>query len=511
MEAPPNPTPKKERDQTYKKTTEKNENYSLNIKIKDNDSIYLSIIFEGENQTYEDIKSFEEIKKQQAYFEDYTLEEIFDEISDLISKNNYEFNKNHEEILINVILPSKKKKTVDFVLGIKKAENIGNSIFQQVIKQKDDIINNLKEIIKQKDEIIKEKNNIIKSQENINNKNKDQKDSIELEEKKEITEGKEEEVNQNNNKKIDYNKIFQDFNIANKTPKYRLTNHGNNCINTILQLQDGRLASGGNDGSIIIYKPKTFEPEMTIKAHSKSIYDIIQLKNGNLLSCSYDDKTMNEYIINENNTYKLISQVNVGKDNIPIQIHELENGEIGLVAYNSIIFYLNLNNKLDVDFIIKSDDNQIGKYYEMISAKPGELVIAGEKDKIQFFDINSRKLKEIININRDIRWTGNLLCMMNERCLCVGGANKITIIDVYNKNIIREIQETGTHRCLFKVNDNILLTGKDGGDITQWKINENNLTLICKKEKAHQSSIRDIIKFNDLIISCSSDNSIKVW
>ena len=339
MEAPPNLTPKKERDQTYKKTTEKNENYSLNIKIKDNDSIYLSIIFEGENQTYEDIKSFEEIKKQQAYFEDYTLEEIFDEISDLISKNNYEFNKNHEEILINVILPSQKKKTVDFVLGIKKAENIGNSIFQQVIKQKDDIINNLKEIIKQKDEIIKEKNNIIKSLENINNKNKDQKDSIELEEKKEITEGKEEEVNQNN-------KIFQDFNIANKTPKYKLTNHGNNCINTILQLQDGRLASGGNDGSIIIYKPKTFEPEMTIKAHSKGIYDIIQLKNGNLLSCSEIDKTMNEYIINENNTYKLISQVNVGKDNIPRQIQELENGEIGLVAYNSIIFYLNSNNKL---------------------------------------------------------------------------------------------------------------------------------------------------------------------
>ena len=190
MEAPPNLTPKKERDETYKKTTEKNENYSLNIKIKDNDSIYLSIIFEGENQTYEDIKSFEEIKKQQAYFEDYTLEEIFDEIADLISKNNYEFNKNHEEILINVILPSQKKKTVDFVLEIKKAENIGNSIFQQVIKQKDDIINNLKEIIKQKDEIIKEKNNIIKSLENIINKSKDQKDSIELEEKKEITEGK---------------------------------------------------------------------------------------------------------------------------------------------------------------------------------------------------------------------------------------------------------------------------------------------------------------------------------
>ena len=310
---------------------------------------------------------------------------------------------------------------------------------------------------------------------------------------------------------MDYNKIFEDFNIVNKTPKYKLTNHGNNGIYTIIKLQDGRLVQGGNDGSIIIYNQKTFEPEMTIKEHSKSVYDIIQSKNGNLISCSSDDKMVNEYKMNENNTYKLISQANAGKDSYPRQILELENGEIGLVAQNLIIFYLNVNNKLDVDFNLKYDDNQIGSYYEMISAKPGELVFSGVKDKIQFFDLKSRKLKEIININRYIHWSpSNLLCMMNERCLCVGGKDKITIIDVYNKSVIREIQETGVHKCLLKVNDNILLTGKDG-DITQWKINENNLTFICKKEKAHQNEIREIIRFNDLIISCSDDYSIKVW
>jgi WD40 repeat protein len=147
----------------------------------------------------------------------------------------------------------------------------------------------------------------------------------------------------------------------------------------------------------------------------------------------------------------------------------------------------------------------------MLPVKKGELVLCGEKDKIQFFELNSRKLKEIININRDIRWApSKLLCMMNERCLCVGGANKITLIDIYNKNIIREIEESGTHRCLYKLNDNILLTGKDN-DITQWKINDNNLTLVCKKEKAHQNYIREIIRFDNLIISCSDDNSIKVW
>ena len=66
---------------------------------------------------------------------------------------------------------------------------------------------------------------------------------------------------------------------------------------------------------------------MTIK-DSKSIYDIIQLKNGNLVSCSYYDKKMNSYKINENNNYKLISQVDDGSDNQPRQIQEIENGEI---------------------------------------------------------------------------------------------------------------------------------------------------------------------------------------
>ena len=513
MEATPNlkPATKNPREETYKKATENNENYLLNLKIAEKDSIYISITFDGDNKLYEDIKSYADIKKQQAYFEDYSLEEIYDELKDLISKNNFEIKRNHEQISFDVVLPSEEKKTLGFALEIKKSENdvINNSLFQQIIKEKNDIIKQKDEIIKQKDEIIKEKNNIIKSLEEIIKKN-NYADDTKVEKTNNIE--KKEDKAQTSKDNKDYNEIFKDFNIINHTPKYKLTNHGEKYIYTILQLQDGRLASGGDDGSIIIYNKQTFVPELTIKKHKDSIYDIIQLKNGNLLSCSRNDKTMNEYKLNENNTYQVLSTVNVGQDNYPRQIVELENNEIGLVAYNHIIFYLNINNKLDEDFKIKSDDNQIGVFCEMLPVKPGELVIAGAKDKIQFFELNTRKLKEIININRDIHWTpNNLLCMMNERCLCVGGANKITIIDVYNKNIISEVEESGAHICLYKLNDNILLTGKNNGDITQWRINGNNLTFVNKKEKAHQNNINEIIRFNNSIISCSYDHSIKIW
>ena len=79
--------------------------------------------------------------------------------------------------------------------------------------------------------------------------------------------------------------------------------------------------------------------ELTISEHSKEINDLIQLKNGNLVSCSCDDKTMNLYQLIENDKYKLLSQIKVKDNYSPMKIRELENGEIGLVANESILFY----------------------------------------------------------------------------------------------------------------------------------------------------------------------------
>ena len=121
-----------EKIKKYNKVTSDNQNYSLLIQIKNQCSIYISILFE-----------------------DYSIEEIYDEIFDLISKNNIEFNKNNEQILFNIILPFKKRKILYFVLENKKFDKINDSIFHQIIKQKDETIKKYEEIIKQKDNIIK--------------------------------------------------------------------------------------------------------------------------------------------------------------------------------------------------------------------------------------------------------------------------------------------------------------------------------------------------------------------
>ena len=150
----------------YSITTSENEKYSLILKIKDNNLIFISIIFENitPNQIYEGEKLYEEIKIQSNYFKDNSIEEIFNKISELISKDNIEIIKNEEQILYNIILPLEKMQTLNFIL---ENQNINNSLFQKIIKQKDDLIKQKDDLIKQKEETIKEKEDIIKQKDEI--------------------------------------------------------------------------------------------------------------------------------------------------------------------------------------------------------------------------------------------------------------------------------------------------------------------------------------------------------
>ncbi len=79
----------KERTKVYNKTTLENEKYTLTIKITKDNSIYISIVFENNtNNIFETIKLYDDIKKEQVYFEDYISDEILDEKVELISKDN---------------------------------------------------------------------------------------------------------------------------------------------------------------------------------------------------------------------------------------------------------------------------------------------------------------------------------------------------------------------------------------------------------------------------------------
>ena len=104
--------------------------------------------------------------------------------------------------------------------------------------------------------------------------------------------------------------------------------------------------------------------------------------------------------------------------------------------------------------------------------------------------------------------------MISKNLLLITGYNKISIINVNSYNLIKTINvdNSGWIYAVCMLNKDMILTGDNNKRIIQWKIENDNLKLISKKENAHNDKIYTLLKLgNGLILSGSRDNSVKIW
>ena len=131
-----------------------------------------------------------------------------------------------------------------------------------------------------------------------------------------------------------------------------------------------------------------------------------------------------------------------------------------------------------------------------------------------FFDILERKkIKSIENISKRNDCHEKVL-MISEDLLCIGGENKISIINVNQHNLIRVIDSPGSSwiSAICLLNENTILTGDCSGIIKQWKREGDNLILISKKEKTHSDGICCLLNTGDNhVVSGSYDKKIRFW
>ena len=104
--------------------------------------------------------------------------------------------------------------------------------------------------------------------------------------------------------------------------------------------------------------------------------------------------------------------------------------------------------------------------------------------------------------------------MIKKDLLLIPGYNQLSIINTNEYKLIRKIDVPNsswiTGVCL--LNKDMLLTGDYSKIIRQWKIEGDNLILISKKEKTHDSDINVLLNMgNGFIASGSYDYSIKIW
>ena len=450
-------------------------------KLKDNINILEGLSNQIEKSINEMKVIFEEINKSK---EDLKLkvQEIFTKI------------RNAKEDLIKESerLPNKIKKSIDKGKIIEKEwdENNLSSLINDCIN----IENSIKEINKINDNIKKSKSN--KDTKIIYNIDEEQIDILLN------------KIKNFGNITLEEDNLYYNYKIEIKNPIHKLTNH-TNIVLCLCILNDGRLISGSEDYSIIIYDKNTYQPDLIIKEHNYYILCLIQLSSG-ILASSSCDKTIKLFNIN-GKKYEVLQTLNYHNKDVYKIIETKNKALISCSHDSSIIFYLKDNNEYKKDYQISTN----GPCYTIIQTKDNEICYLEDKKRICFYDIFERK-----KINASISIADNYdnwrlwFIMIKKNLLLVPGKNKISIINTDEYNLVRTIEVPNsdliTGVCL--LNKDMLLTGDFSNTIRQWKIEGDNLILMSKKEKAHDNYINVLLNLgNGYIASGSNDKTIKIW
>ena len=374
----------------------------------------------------------------------------------------------------------------------------------------------LKQIIELKDEIIKLQKELLEK-DKIINEDKERIHELELLLQTKQIKKKNNSTN-NNTPNITPNPIITpgDINILEKDAIFKINDLENHYY-TIYILQDGRIAAGGWSTSIIIYNKETFKSEMTIKEHSGNcITYLTQLKNGNLVSLG-DDAYINIYCLLDNFKYLVLQKIKTHSETV-YKLREFENERFMTCSYDCTIkFFFKNKNEYIEDYTFKDDIN----IYNILRTKEGEIVYAGSQYTnntwtyyIRFYDLKSRKKIDSTKITDFSTPTSDVLYMLSKIYLLVGTKGSILIFDINQHRQIKEIKLDNSDwiNSFLKIDESTLLSVDSRGKIRQWIINDDNLILECVKEKAHEGCIYMIRRNQDgLLITCSGDNSIKVW
>ena len=326
-----------------------------------------------------------------------------------------------------------------------------------------------------------------------------------------------------NQDKLNNKDILDKFDIKLKELITKVKYHSS-YINCSTVLNDGRIATGGNDGSIIIYNKEKFNPDIIINEHEDDIKDLLQLSSGYLASCSKDRTiklfniagkeyniiqtlTYHKYGVNkliELNNQKLVSCSNAQNNN-PFLFSN---------SNHSIIFYIKDknknkdNNEYIMDFSIKSDY----QCNNIIQTKDNEVCYSEtnlDYHALCFFDFAERK-----NISKLNDIVTTCIKKISKDLLLIGGRNLLYIINFNSYNIIRIINSSKSNLiydiCI--LNDNILFTGDEQGNIRQWRILGDKLIQVSEKKIDDFYSIKSLLKISDEhIISCDDQGTLKYW
>jgi WD40 repeat protein len=250
--------------------------------------------------------------------------------------------------------------------------------------------------------------------------------------------------------------------IWDKTENYKTTHilkGHSNFVKVLIQLTDGKIASGSGDGTIRIWNLKDFKCENIIDGHTCAIYSLIHLPSYKLVSVS-NDKSIRVWDTKHN--FKCL-QVLEDKDSFVFSIAALKDGKIATGSGDSLIQIWELKDQLKCSHSLDGHSDLVTC---IIQLRDGRLA-SGSRDKtIRLWDY------------------GTLKC--------------INVFKQYNAVY-----------SLIQLRDGRLASGIDN-TIRLWDPKEN---FKCTNTiEGHQGSVNSLVQLkDDSLVTGSSDNTIRIW
>ena len=178
-------------------------------------------------------------------------------------------------------------------------------------------------------------------------------------------------------------------NINNKIQTYScettLTGHSSS-VYSVLQLQDGRLVSASGDYTLKIWNLKSCSCEMTLKGHTSDVFRVIELNDGVRLASASDDATIK--IWNMNKGYVCENTLRGHTDRV-FSVIQLKDGR--LVSCSHQLIKIWDSSDFSCTNTLKGHNSWI---HRVIQVQCGALVSCCPYDKsLKIWDVNSGECK----------------------------------------------------------------------------------------------------------------------
>ena len=284
-----------------------------------------------------------------------------------------------------------------------------------------------------------------------------------------------------------------------KLKEIKTINEHISSVLSLLLLKDKRVASCSLDKTIRIYNPSNdYHCDQVIERHSQCIRSICILEDDTLVSCSFDQSiVIGDYRIKN------------AHDKPIFKVIALPNNRIASCSMEFTIKIWKSNPPYsDTPIKVLTGHNKC--VHSLLYIKERDIMISGSSKTLRLWKMSTF---QCITVIEGVKCCDtNALYQIDKDRVISGGIYIITIVNIDKCTIEKEIIDESFGRvfCFIKLRDNkTILCGCSDGLLCFYDMNTEQY---IKTKNNHKNYISDLLLIDDnTFLSCSGDNTIKVW